>query len=137
MFIYDTITARKAGIKANTIAQRYGGYRSPPYADVLNIVVQNGNVSREKIISEIKNGFYVKRLRGIGTDRTTGNFSSGASGFWIENGEIAFPVDGVTVGGNALEMLKNIEVVANDIDIRDWVDSPSLKIAEIAVGGKR
>jgi len=135
MFIYDTITARKAGVKVNTIAER--GYRSLPSAGILNIVVQNGNVNREKIISEIKNGFYVKGLRGIGTDRTTGNFSTGASGFWIENGEITFPVDGVTLGGNALDIFKNIEVVANDIDIRDWVNSPSFKIAEITVGGKR
>ncbi len=113
MFIYDTITARKAGVKVNTIAQRWSGYRMQPFAYFLNIVVQNGNVNREKIISEIKNGFYVKGLRGAGTDVTTGNFSVGASGFWIENGEISFPVDGVTLGGNILDILKNIEIVAN------------------------
>ncbi|GAI75179.1 unnamed protein product, partial [marine sediment metagenome] len=60
-----------------------------------------------------------------------------ASGFWIENGEISFPVDGVTLGGNTLDMLKNIEVVANDLDIRGNINSPSFKIAEMTVGGER
>jgi len=135
MFIYDTITARKAGVKVQTIARRNS--RSRPSAYILNSVVQNGNVSREKIISEIKNGFYVKGLRGSGTDRTTGNFSTGASGFWIKDGEIALPVDGVTLGGNTLDILKNIEVVANDLDIKDYVNSPTFKVAEMTVGGKR
>jgi len=136
MFIYDTITARKAGVKVSTIARR-GSYRSPPSAGFLNIVVKNGNVSREKIISGIKNGLYVTGLRGIGTDIPTGNYSCGASGFWIKDGEIAFPVDGITLGGNALELLKNIEVVGNDIDLRGSLNSPSFKIAEITIGGKK
>jgi len=136
MFIYDTITARKAGVKVNTMARRYG-HRSPPSASFLNVVVQNGNVDREKIISGIKNGYYVKGLRGIGTDIPTGNYSCGSSGFWIKDGEPAFPVDGITLGGDALDMLKNIEVVANDLDIRGGLNSPSFKIAEIAVGAKR
>jgi PmbA protein len=136
MFIYDTITARKAGVKVNTIARRYG-YRSPASAGFLNIIVQNGIVPREKIISEIKNGFYVTGLRGIGTDIPTGNYSCGSSGFWIKDGKTAFPVDGVTLGGNVLDMLKNIEVVANDLELRGSLNSPSFKIAELAVGGKK
>jgi PmbA protein len=136
MFIYDTITARKAGVKVNTIARRYG-YRSPASAGFLNIIVQNGIVPREKIISEIKNGYYVTGLRGIGTDIPTGNYSCGSSGFWIKDGKTAFPVDGMTLGGNALDMLKNIEVVANDLELRGSLNSPSFKIAELAVGGKK
>ncbi|TET75712.1 MAG: TldD/PmbA family protein [Candidatus Aminicenantes bacterium] len=136
MFIYDTITARKAGVEVNTIVGRRG-YRSPPRANFLNIVVQNGSVSREKIISGIKNGFYVTGLRGIGTDIPTGTYSCGASGFWIKDGEIAFPVDGITLGGNTLDILKNIEIVADDIDIRGGLNSPSFKISEITVGGKK
>jgi len=136
MFIYDTIIARKAGVKANTIARRYS-YRSPASAGFLNVIVQNGIVPREKIVSEIKNGYYITGLRGIGTDIPTGNYSCGSSGFWIKDGETAFPVDGVTLGGNALDMLKNIEVVANDLDLRGRLNSPSFKIAELAVGGKK
>lgn len=136
MFIYDTITARKAGVRVNTIARR-AGYRSPASAGFLDIIVQNGSMDREKIISGIKNGFYVTGLRGIGTDIPTGNYSCGASGFWIEDGEIAFPVDGITLGGNALDMLKNIEVVANDLDLRGSLNSPSFKISEMTIGGKK
>ncbi len=136
MFFYSTITARKAGVKVNTITRR-NGHRSDPDAGFLNIIVQNGEVPREKILAGMKNGFYVTDLRGRGTDRATGNYSCGASGFWIKDGEIAFPVDGVTLGGNVLDLLKNIELVANDLDLRGSLNSPSFKIAEITVGGKK
>lgn len=136
MFIYDSLTARKAGVKVNTMARR-SGYKSLPYGRFINVIVQNGKTKREKIISGIKEGFLVKGLRGFGTDIPTGNFSVGASGFWIKNGEITFPVDGVTLGGNTLEILKNIEAVADDLDLRGSLNSPSFKVAEIAVGGKK
>lgn len=136
MFIYSTITARKYNVKVNTITRRYG-HRFPSFSSYLNAVVQNGSVPREKIISGIKNGFYVEGLRGRGTDYTTGNYSCGASGFWIKNGEIAFPVDGVTLGGNAIDLMKNIEELASDLDLRGRINSPSFKIAEITVGGKK
>jgi PmbA protein len=136
MFIYDSLTARKAGVKANTMARRYS-YRSPASAGFLNVVVNNGDVKLEKIISGIKNGYYVKGLRGIGTDIPTGNYSCGSSGFWIKDGEIAFPVDGITLGGNALDLLKSIEVLADDIDLRSSLNSPSFKISEMTIGGKR
>jgi PmbA protein len=135
-FIYDSLTARKAGVKVNTMARRYS-YKSPPSAGFLSIIVQNGDVDREKLISGIKNGFYVTGLRGIGTDPPTGTYSCGASGFWIKDGEIGFPVDGVTLGGNALDLLKNIEAVGNDLDLRGGLNSPSFKIAEMTIGGKR
>ena len=136
MFIYDSITARKAGVTVNTITQRRG-YKSFAYGNFLNIVVKNGNISREKIIEGIEDGFYVTGLRGIGTDIPTGNYSVGASGFWIKNGEIAFPVDGVTLGGNTAEILKNIELVADDLDMRGSLNSPSFKVSELAIGGKQ
>ena len=136
MFIYDSLTARKAGVIVNTMAQRYG-YKSLPSAGFLNIIVQNGDVDREKLISGVKNGFYVTGLRGIGTDSPTGTYSSGASGFWIKDGEIVFPVDGVTLGGNTLDILKNIEAVANDLDLRGGLNSPSFKVAEMTIGGTR
>jgi PmbA protein len=136
MFIYDSLTARKAGVKVNTMAQRYG-YKSRPIARFLNLIVQNGNLDRETLIAGIKNGLYVTELRGSGTNPTTGTYSCGASGFWIKNGEIAFPVDGITLGGNTLEMLKNVESVANDLELRGGLNSPSFKISEVTVGGKR
>ena len=136
MFIYDSATARKAGVKVNTMARRRG-YRGTASASTLNTIVRNGSVSRDKIIQGIKEGFYVTGLRGSGTDVTTGTFSVGASGFWIKNGEIAFPVDGVTLGGNTAQILKNIDVMADDMDMRGSLSSPSFKVAELAVGGRR
>ena len=135
MFIYDTITARKAGVKVNTIAQRYG-YKGTPSGSLLNVIINKGNVKEEDIIKGIDQGFYVKGLRDTGTDVPTGNFSVGASGFWISKGELAFPVDGVTLGGNTLELMKNIELVADNLEIRGGLNSPSFKVSELIVGGK-
>lgn len=135
MFIYSTIDARKAGVNVPTITNR-DGYRSTAFAGTLNIIVQNGNVDLKAMISGVKNGFYVTGLRGSGVDRTTGNYSCGASGFWIKDGEIAFPVDGVTLGGNVLGILGNIELVANDLDLRGSINSPSFKVTEMTIGGK-
>jgi PmbA protein len=136
MFVYDSTTARKARVKINTMARRRG-YRGTASAGTLNTIIRNGNVDPDKIIEGIKEGFYITGLRGSGTDTTTGTFSVGASGFWIKNGERAFPVDGVTLGGNTAEILKNIELMADDMDMRGSLSSPSFKVAELAVGGRR
>jgi PmbA protein len=136
LFIYDSLTAKKAGVKVSTMAQRFG-YKSRPMARFLNLIVRNGDTDREKLIAGVKNGLYVTGLRGAGTNPISGTYSCGASGFWIRDGEIAFPVDGITIGGNTLEMLKNIEAVANDLELRGNLNSPSFKISEVTVGGKR
>ena len=83
-----------------------GDYRSLPYAGFLNAVVENGETTPAALLQDIKEGLYVKGMRGSGTDATTGSFSAGASGFWIKDGALAFPVDGVTLGGSTLEILK-------------------------------
>jgi PmbA protein len=136
MFIYDSLTARKAGVDVNTMAQRYS-YKNRPVARFLNLIVKNGDMDREELIAGIKNGLLVTGLRGIGTNPITGTYSCGASGFWIKEGEIVFPVDGITLGGNILDMLKNIEAVANDLEVRGYLSSPSFKISEMTIGGRR
>ncbi len=135
MFFYDSITARKASFKGSTIARRRE-YNSPPTAGFLNIIVQNGEKEFTDLFKDVKEGFYCTGLRGTGTDSVTGNFSVGASGFWIENGVISFPVDGITLGGGTLDILKNIDMVANDLDMRGSVNSPSFRVTEITVGGR-
>src|SRR5512139_1490550 len=135
-FLYDSQTARKAGVKANTMATR-GGYRSSPSAGFMNVVVENGKDSVESLFKDVKEGLYVTGMRGAGTDATTGSFSVGCSGFWIMDGAIAHPVDGVTLGGTALEILKGIDKVADDLDMRGGVSSPSFRVAEITVGGRK
>jgi PmbA protein len=136
MFLYDSQTARKAGVKVNTIAGR-GGYRSFPFANLMNVIVENGKDTFESLFEGIKEGLYVRGMRGSGTDSTTGSFSVGCSGFWIVDGAIAHPVDGVTIGGAALEILKGIDKVADDLDMRGGMNSPSFRVAEIMVGGKK
>jgi PmbA protein len=135
-FLYDSQTARKAGVKANTMAGR-GGYRSSPSAAFMNVIVENGKDSFESLFKDVKEGLYVRAMRGAGTDATTGSFSVGCSGFWIVDGAIAHPVDGITLGGSALEILKSIDKVADDLDMRGGVNSPSFRVAEITVGGKK
>jgi len=135
-FLYDSQTARKAGVKANTMATR-GGYRSSPSAGFMNVIVENGKDSFASLFKDVKEGLYVTGMRGSGTDATTGSFSVGCSGFWIVGGAIAHPVDGITLGGSALEILKGIDKVANDLDMRGGVNSPSFRVAEITVGGRK
>ncbi|MCX6563582.1 MAG: TldD/PmbA family protein [Candidatus Aminicenantes bacterium] len=135
-FLYDSQTARKAGVKANTMASR-GGYRSSPSAAFMNVIVENGKDSFESLFKDVKEGLYVRGMRGSGTDAMTGSFSVGCSGFWIVDGAIAHPVDGITLGGSALEILKGIDKVADDLDMRGGVNSPSFRVAEITVGGRK
>jgi len=136
MFYYDSQTARKAGVKVNTIARR-GGYKGGPSAGSLCIIVENGQDKPAALFKDIKEGLLVTGMRGTGTDVTTGAFSTGCSGFWIVDGARAFPVDGVTLGGTTLEILKNIDKVANDLVLRSSLNSPSFRVFEITVGGKK
>jgi len=135
-FYYDSQTARKAGVKVHTMARRYG-YRGGPSAGFLCIIVENGKDDPAALFKDVKEGLLVTGMRGAGTDTTTGAFSVGCSGFWIVDGAKAFPVDGVTLGGTTLEILKAIDMVANDLDLRGGLNSPSFRVAEITVGGKK
>lgn len=80
-FLYDSQTARKAGVKVNTMAT-WGGYGSSPSAGFMNVVVENGKDGFESLFKGVKEGLYVRGMRGAGTDATTGSFSTGCSGFW-------------------------------------------------------
>jgi len=135
-FYYDSQTARKAGVKVHTMARRYG-YKGGPSADSLCIMVENGKENPPDLFKDVKEGLLVTGMRGAGTDTTTGAFSVGCSGFWLVDGAKAFPVDGVTLGGTTLEILKGIDKVANDLDLRGSMNSPSFRVAEITVGGKK
>ena len=135
-FYYDSQTARKAGVKVHTMARRRG-YKSGPSAGFLCSIVENGKDDPAELFKGMKEGLLVTGMRGMGTDVTTGAFSVGCSGFWIKDGAKAFPVDGVTLGGTTLEILKAIDKVANDIDLRGGLNSPSFRVAEITVGGKK
>jgi PmbA protein len=83
----------------------------------------------------VENGIYVTELIGFGVNGVTGDYSRGAAGLWIENGELTHPVEEVTISGNLLEMLAGIEMVGNDLDFRRRVAAPTLKIGRMTVAG--
>jgi len=83
----------------------------------------------------VPRGLYVTELIGFGVNPVTGDYSRGAVGLWIENGELAYPVEEITIAGNLLAMFGNIEMVGNDLAFRNAVASPTVKIARMTVAG--
>lgn len=100
-----------------------------------NFAIEPGDQSPEEIMKAVKNGFYVTELFGHGVDLITGQYSRGASGFWIENGELAYPISEVTLGSNLLDMLAHL-TPANDIDRRYGTAAPTLLIEGMTLAGK-
>ncbi|HMS84042.1 MAG TPA: metallopeptidase TldD-related protein, partial [Nitrospira sp.] len=80
-------------------------------------------------------GLFVTELIGFGINMVTGDYSRGACGFWIENGELAYPVEEITIAGNLKQMLKDIDVVGSDLVFRGRIASPTVKICEMMVAG--
>jgi len=91
--------------------------------------------SPQEIIGSVKEGLYFTELIGFGINMVTGDYSRGACGFWIENGELTYPVEEITIAGNLKQMFKDIEVIGNDLVFRGRIASPTLKIAEMMVAG--
>ncbi len=133
-YLLNTYTARKLGMKSTANATR--GLSGPPSVTCNNFFIAAGKNSPKEIISSVKNGFFVTDLLGFGVNIVTGDYSRGASGIWIENGELTYPVEEVTIAGNLKEMLKQIEMVGNDLDFRDRISAPTLKIEQMTVSGE-
>jgi PmbA protein len=132
-YLLDTYSARKLGLTSTHHAARDGaGVSVAP----TNLMLQPGTVPPEELIRSVKTGFYVTELIGFGINGVTGDYSRGAAGLWIENGELAYPVAEVTVAGNLLEMFSNVEGVANDLVLRDRTASPTLLIGRMVVAGE-
>ncbi len=132
-YLYDTYTARKAGTRSTANAQR--GYDSLPSIGAFNFYLQEGQHSFDEIVKSVKSGLYLTNLMGFGANPVTGDYSLGASGIWIENGELAYPVEGITVASNMLTMLKNIDMVGDDLKFLGPISSPTFRVAEMTVGG--
>lgn len=132
-FLYDATTAAKA--KARSTASASRGWASLPGIGTSNFYLEPGSHSPEEIIGEVKSGLYVTAMLGRGADVVTGDYSRGANGIWIENGELAWPVQEVTVSGNLLEMLRGLDAVGNDLDFRSSTSSPTIRFAELVVSG--
>lgn len=133
-FLYDAFTARKADAKTTANAAR--GYSSLPSIGTNNLYLEPGDQSPEQLIKGVKNGFYVTAMLGRGADPVTGDYSRGANGLWIENGELGRAVQEVTVAGNLLSMLNGIDAIGNDLTFRGSVGAPTIRFAELTVSGE-
>lgn len=133
-FLYDCFTARKAKTKTTGNASR--GYRSLPSIGFHNLVLEPGTRSPEEIIKEIPNGFYVTAMLGHGANTVTGEYSRGANGLWIENGELTRPVQEVTVAGNLTDMLLQLDAVGSDLTFHGSIGAPTIRFKELTVSGE-
>ncbi len=133
-YVLNTYTARKLGLQTTANASR--GLAGTPGIGPGNYFLQPGTKTQQQIIGEIKEGLYVTEFLGHGANLVTGDYSRGASGLWISGGELAFPVEEITVAGNLKEMFLNISEIANDLEFRGAVASPTIRIDGLTVGGE-
>jgi PmbA protein len=132
-YLLNTYAARKLGMKSTHNASR--GLAGTPGIGAGNLFVQPGTPTPEQIIGQVQNGFYVTSLMGFGVNVVTGDYSRGASGLWISNGELTHAVEEVTIAGNLREMLINVTAIGNDLEFRGSVASPTLRIDGMTVAG--
>ncbi len=132
-YLFDAYSARKLKSCSTGNAARSVG--SAPQVAPTNFVLQAGTVAPAEIIQSVQSGLYVTELIGFGVNPVTGDYSRGAVGMWIENGELAYPVEEITIAGNLMAMYKNIDVIGNDLDLRHAVAAPTIKIARMTVAG--
>jgi PmbA protein len=133
-YLLDCYSARKLKLRPTGNASR--GVGESPSVSPTNLYLEPGRYTPEEIIGSIKQGLYVTELIGFGVNGVTGDYSRGAGGLWIENGELTYPVQEVTIAGNLKEMFLAIEMIGNDLRWRSSVVSPTIKIAEMIIAGE-
>ena len=133
-YLLNTYTAKK--LKLATTGNASRGLAGTPGIGVGNFFLEPGTRTREQLIGDVKEGLYVTELMGFGVNLVTGDFSRGASGLWISGGQLTFPVEEITVAGNLKDMLFNISEIANDLEFRGSVASPTLRIDGLTVAGE-
>jgi len=131
-WLLDSSVARELGLKTNGRANRAGSGTSPGST---NLTMKAGTRSPQDMIGQIKSGFYVTELIGQGVNLITGDYSRGASGFWIENGEITFAVSEVTIAGNLKDMFSRLQP-ASDLERRFGTNAPTIMIEDMTIAGK-
>ena len=132
-YLLNTYTARKLGMRSTHNAAR--GLAGAPGVGCGNLYLQPGNVTKEQILGEVKAGLYVTSLMGFGTNMVTGDYSRGATGLWIENGQLTHAVEEITIAGNLAEMLRNVTAIGNDLKFRGSVASPTLRVDGMTIAG--
>jgi PmbA protein len=132
-FLLDSATGRELGMATTGHAQR--GVSSAPSPGPTNLHLAAGERTPQELIGDIDKGFYVADLIGMGVNLVTGDYSRGAAGFWIENGELTFPVSEVTIAGHLLELFRGLEP-ANDLTFRYGVNAPTVRLEGLTVAGR-
>ena len=136
MFLYNTYTANKDKTVSTGNAMR-GGFKGIPGVGVTNLYVEPGKDSLQDLMSSTSRGLLVTEIMGAHTaNPISGDFSVGATGFWIENGKKAFPVREITIAGNILDLMKNVDAVGSDLRFSGRIGSPSIRVKELSIGGK-
>ncbi|MDJ0948063.1 MAG: TldD/PmbA family protein [Alphaproteobacteria bacterium] len=129
----DLRSADQLGLESTGHAAR--GTASPPSPSPTNLYMAAGAQSAEDLIGEIEDGFYITELIGFGINGVTGDYSRGASGFWIEKGALAHPVNEVTVAGNLKDMFLNL-TPASDLEFRYGINAPTIRVDDLTVAGQ-
>jgi len=132
-YLLNTYTARKLGMQSTHNASR--GLAGTPGIGCGNLFLEPGTLTPEQIIGDVKAGLYVTSLMGFGTNIVTGDYSRGATGLWIENGELTHAVEEITIAGNLGEMLQHVMAIGNDLVFRGSVASPTIRIDGMTIAG--
>jgi len=132
-WLLDIRSANKLGLATTGHATR--GLSSPPSPSTSNLALQPGPLSPQELMADIKNGFYVTEVFGMGVNLVTGDYSQGASGFWIENGEKTYAVSEVTIAGKLQDMFKRL-IPASDLEFRYATNAPTLRVEGMMVAGR-
>ncbi len=133
-YLIDSYSGRKLGTASTASASRGGSGGVGPSTS--NFVLSPGNQTPLQILAGVKRGLFVTDMMGQGFNPVTGDFSRGASGFLIENGELTQPVSEVTISLGLDEILKRIDAVGNDLDLRTSTASPTLRISAMTIAGR-
>lgn len=129
----DVYSARKLGRASTGSSGR--GIGGNPGPTTSNLIMQAGTMTRDALLRDTKRGLYVTSLMGFGFNPVTGDFSRGAQGFWIEGGELTFPVSEITIAANFDEILKRIDAVADDLVMRSSTVAPTLRVSHMTLAG--
>jgi PmbA protein len=134
-FLYDSYWARRDGVQSTGNATR-GGIKSPAYLGLTNFYIENGTLSAPELLRDMAKGLLITDVMGIHTaNPISGDFSVGASGFFVENGAIAYPVKEIALSGNIIDLFASVEMIGDDLRFFGSVGSPSLRISELDVSG--
>ena len=132
-YLHSAYSARKANTSPTGNGSRTGG--GVVVVGPTNFYMSPGKASPEEIIASVKTGLYVVELLGFGVNTVNGDYSRGATGLWIENGKLTYPVHEVTIAGNLRQMLHDIEIIGNDLQFMGPIASPTLKFSKMTLSG--